>query len=506
MISLKKTIEAYDYRTICQAALETYTAAIESLAKNAIGIDPESLTEYRNELAGLKQRMEAMELNLADVTPAELKQVSSDLDGHLKRHRGEVESSWKQTTSDLRDLVTVLAEAADSLSQRENLHGGQLSRISGGLEAISQINDLAQVRATLNRQVFELRTCISSMARDNESALSSLQREITGFQQRLEKVQVEASTDPLTGLANRLRCTREVGARIRSQNPFGILLFDLNKFKNVNDSLGHAAGDSVLRAMAHRLVSRVRSRDMVCRWGGDEFVVLHDGLAGELSARAEEIAKEISGPLTIRLNEGDHELSVGAAFGWADYRSGETAEQLFARADKLLYDAKSPRPQLLPTEESTDGLAPLEDLKAAIAGLEGDLSGWFLGCLAIRFAARVNSHYGFPATEALLPFLRDAIPASKFGAKLFRGRGASILILMKSPAGREALEAELRRICATGLEKNLKLKRRASVLPVPVVAKTLPVASQDLFPELDRFIDLHSTAETSAKFLKKVVV
>ncbi len=141
----------------------------------------------------------------------------------------------------------MLAEATESLSQRENRHGNQLSRISGSLEAISQIDDLPQVRVTLNRQVAELRACISIMARDNESALAGLQKEIVLFQQKLEKVQVEASTDPLTGTANRRRCTREISNRIRSRSPFGILLFDLNKFKNINDTLGHVmAGDSVL--------------------------------------------------------------------------------------------------------------------------------------------------------------------------------------------------------------------------------------------------------------------
>ncbi len=498
MISLKKTIEAYDYRSMWQAGLESYLSAIQSLEKNTIGVDHAGVNQYRAKLQELKSRLEN-----AHLTPQSLRDVSSDLDEELKHYRSELESLLKESTHDLKDVVAVLAEATESLSQRENLHSGQLSRISGSLEAISQIDDLAQVRITLNRQVSELRFCISRMSHDNESALAGLQKEIAGFQQRLEKVQVEASTDPLTGVANRRRCTREIMSRIRSRNPFGILLFDLNKFKNVNDTLGHAAGDAVLQVIAQRLSENIRHDDLVCRWGGDEFVVVHDGVAVELSARGKDIAARISGKVTIKLNGSDHTLSIGAEFGWAEYRANETAEDLFARADKVLYGTKLPSlefdvpppvPAAVPADPAT-GLRKSTAVEDAIHALKGDLSSWFLACFAIRSAAKVNNHYGFPATDTVLPFLRDEISQSKIGGNLFRGRGASIIALVQSPAGAEPLEEELSRICAIGLEKHLKQKRRASILPIPVGAKLVCAASNQAFQQINAFIDLHRAAE-----------
>ena len=499
MISLKKTIEAYDFRSMWQAALESYICAIQSLGKHAVNLDQEGLSEYRAKLQALQTKLESSELS-----PASLRDISADLDFEIKHYGIEVESLLKESATDLKDVVSVLADATESLSHRESLHGNQLSRISGSLEAISQIDDLTQVRLTLNRQVSDLRTCISNMSRDNETALAGLQKEITMFQQKLEKVQVEASTDPLTGLANRRRCLREISNRIRLRTPFGILLFDLNKFKRVNDTLGHAAGDSLLQQVSRRLSEQAFQEDLVCRWGGDEFVVVHMGTADELAIRGKSIGAKISGEFQIVLNGVEHRVMVGAEFGWAEYRDGENAEQLFARADKLLYDTKAPqlkREATAPAQPATDpatGLPRNESLEREIATLPGSRDHWFVACFALRSAARVNNHYGFPATDAVLPFLRDDLRQSKFGDKLFRGRGATLLALVQLPEGASILEEELRRICHIGLERHLKQKRRASILPIAVGGKLFCAQDPDCLKQVNAFIDLQRASEQLA--------
>ena len=496
MISLKKTIEAYDYRSMCQAALESYASAIESLEKHAVALDQEGLNEYRAKLQALKTKLETTEMN-----PAALRDVASELDSEIKHYRREVEALIKESATDLKDVVAVLAEATESLSQRENLHGNQLSRISGSLEAISHIDDLAQVRITLNRQVSDLRACILNMARDNETALAGLHKEITLFQQKLEKVQVEASTDPLTGAANRRRCTREISSRIRSRQPFGVILFDLNKFKRINDTLGHAAGDAVLQAVAQRLSCQTSPDDLVCRWGGDEFVIVQSGSAQELKASGKEATRQISGAFSIRLNGANHDVTVGAEFGWAEYQDGETPEQLMARADKILYETKAPQPDpelapaVPPGVDPATGLPRIEALEVQLSALEGERTHWFLGCFAVRSAARVNNHYGFPATDTVLPFLRDVLAKSKFGPGIFRGRGASLLVLVNAPASQEILETELRLICNVGLEKFLAQKRRASILPIAVGGKLFAAPNQATLQQVSAFIDFQRAGD-----------
>jgi diguanylate cyclase (GGDEF)-like protein len=490
VISLKKTIEAFDYRSMWLTALESYASVIQSLEKHAVDLDQEGLHDYRAKLQVIKAKLEGTELN-----PVVLRDVASDLDSEIKHYRVEVEALIKESATDLKDVVAVLAEATESLSQRESLHGNELSRISGGLEAISQIDDLGHVRMTLNRQISELRACISNMARDNENALAGLQKEINLFQQKLQKVQVEASTDPLTGTANRRRCTREISNRIRSRQDFGVLLFDLNKFKGINDTLGHAAGDAVLRSVAQKLSAQISPEDLVCRWGGDEFVIVHTGSAQELAALGQRLTAEISGNFPIKLNGIHHDVTVGAEFGWADHREGETTEQLLARADKILYDTKAPQFKLNqahtapPVADPATGLPRLEALERQLENLEGDRANWFLGCFAIRSAARVNNHYGFPATDTVLPFLRDELIQSKFGQFLFRGRGSTLLALVNAPGESEVLETELRRICKIGLEKFLQQKRRASVLPIAVGAKLFASPDQDTLQRLSEFVD-----------------
>jgi diguanylate cyclase len=487
-----------------QVALDSYVSTIQSLEKHTVSLDQEGLNEYRAKLRALKSKLEVTELS-----PSALKDIAVDLDSELKNYRIELEALIKESATDLKDVVAVLAEATESLSQRDNLHGNQLSRISGSLEAISQIEDLAQVRLTLNRQVSELRLCISNMARENENALASLQKEIVVFQQKLEKVQVEASTDPLTGLANRRRCTREIATRIRARDSFGLVLFDLNKFKRINDTLGHAAGDSVLQLISQRLATEVSPEDLACRWGGDEFVVVRNGSAEDLAAFGREITRKISGTFAVKLNGVEHSVTVGAEYGWADYRQGETPEQLFVRADKALYETKSPQPKLIssslgaPEADPATGLPKADELEQEINRIVSERDDWFLACFAIRSAARVNNHYGFPATDAVLPFLRDELAKSRFGDRLFRGRGATLLALVKLPGGAGALELEIRRICSIGLEKYLKQKRRASVLPIAVGGKLFPAPTNDTlaqvaaFASLQRAVDQAHTAAAS---------
>jgi len=149
----------------------------------------------------------------------------------------------------------------------------------------------------------------------------------------------QASTDSLTGLANRRGgrelLEREVRRASRYDRPLSLILFDLDRFKAVNDRYGHAAGDRVLRAVARAAARAVRDTDRVIRWGGEEFVVVcaetGQNEAGQL---AERLRRRIE-----RLRLGRQRL-VTASFGVATFCAGEDAAALSERADKALYRAK----------------------------------------------------------------------------------------------------------------------------------------------------------------------
>ncbi len=165
----------------------------------------------------------------------------------------------------------------------------------------------------------------------------------------------------------------------------------------------------------------------MCRWGGDEFVLVQNGSSDELATRGREITTQISGTFPIQFNGFEHEVSVGAEFGWAAYQEGESAEDLFARADKMLYDTKAPQikleavsPKPLSASDPATSLPKMDHLEDRIANRRGR-SRKVGSSLVSPFgsAARVNNHYGFPATDTVLPFLRDEVRKSKFGKDLF---------------------------------------------------------------------------------------
>ena len=117
------------------------------------------------------------------------------------------------------------------------------------------------------------------------------------------------------------------------------MFLDIDYFKSINDSLGHAAGDQVLREFASRLKAAVRITDLPARFAGDEFVVLLEGLhgAGDAALVAQKVLEAIRLPFAID----DAELSVTTSIGVAFAPRPVTGEALMVRADQVLYDAKA---------------------------------------------------------------------------------------------------------------------------------------------------------------------
>jgi diguanylate cyclase (GGDEF)-like protein len=162
---------------------------------------------------------------------------------------------------------------------------------------------------------------------------------INRYQRRLEQM---ATTDNLTGLANRhaLELLLDQGTReaSRQKTPMSAIMIDIDRFKELNDSRGHLAGDRVLQGVAATLKEALRNSDIACRWGGEEFLIIltntdlpaSASVANTLRARIEQQKHEING----------NSVSVTISAGVVAYRAGETQESFISRADALLYQAK----------------------------------------------------------------------------------------------------------------------------------------------------------------------
>jgi diguanylate cyclase (GGDEF)-like protein len=170
---------------------------------------------------------------------------------------------------------------------------------------------------------------VADRLRDQRRALSEAER--------------RAQTDPLTGVLNRRSLLERLDAaclRARARGlPIALLFIDLDHFKEINDSHGHAAGDACLRAIIGPIVSELRQSDDIGRYGGEEFVVI---LSSADAAAAEPIAERIRKRVAdVRLDGFGESIRITCSIGLATSDTlGVWGEHLIARADAAVYDAK----------------------------------------------------------------------------------------------------------------------------------------------------------------------
>lgn len=154
-----------------------------------------------------------------------------------------------------------------------------------------------------------------------------------------------ALRDPLTGTGNRMALEntldREVALALRHKQPLSMLVVDIDKFKNINDTYGHASGDCVLKDVAKMLTQCSRDTDAAYRayrFGGEEFVLLLNNTSRDGSVILAERIRESIEEMTTTCDEASIQVTV--SIGVSTLRTGDTASQLFDRADKALYNAK----------------------------------------------------------------------------------------------------------------------------------------------------------------------
>lgn len=184
---------------------------------------------------------------------------------------------------------------------------------------------------------------IGVLARSFDDMQQQIALQMGSLQTKQLELDHLASHDPLTGLPNRRvfldRLEHALARARRGEKQLAILFIDLDKFKEINDSLGHAVGDIMLRAAAERLRTTVRETDTVARLGGDEFIVLSEDI-GDIDAAAL-IARKIIESLATPVPYREQALTVGASIGIAIYpRDGITATEVIASADQAMYRAK----------------------------------------------------------------------------------------------------------------------------------------------------------------------
>ncbi|MDQ3686899.1 MAG: diguanylate cyclase, partial [Acidobacteriota bacterium] len=211
---------------------------------------------------------------------------------------------------------------------------------------------------------------------EGEAAVQVVARDISRRKEIEERLIHDAFHDALTGLPNRVLFAEHLKLAVeRAKRPkrylFAVLFLDLDRFKNINDSLGHTVGDQLLIGIARRLEDCLRHIDTVARLGGDEFAVLLDGI--EDSSDAVRVAERLQKALRQPLNLGGHEVFTSASIGIALSSTGyEQPEEVVRDADTAMYRAKAlgkARHEIFDTEMHARAVTLLQlenDLRRAV--------------------------------------------------------------------------------------------------------------------------------------------
>jgi diguanylate cyclase (GGDEF)-like protein len=232
-----------------------------------------------------------------------------------------------------------IADGATTLSADKALQDSQV------VEATVQecADDLDEVTATLARGIADIKQVEVALTR-SRAALVEAETALLTAQEDERHATLRALHDSATGLPNRVlfddRLAQGISLAERHGWILAVMFLDLDRFKNINDDHGHAAGDLVLREIASRLSQYARDEDTVCRSGGDEFLYLLVNPRGRTDVERKAVA--VLGDIAQAIALGGRDLIVRASIGIAMYPGdGTTADQLVRNADTAMYRAKN---------------------------------------------------------------------------------------------------------------------------------------------------------------------
>uniref|UniRef100_Q01XM9 diguanylate cyclase n=1 Tax=Solibacter usitatus (strain Ellin6076) TaxID=234267 RepID=Q01XM9_SOLUE len=334
MISLKKLIES-NQKEWAEAALAAYCAALEAMGNSGVRACPPLGMQLQLGLSALQRQLSD------NSTVSGVRETQQRVESELGQWGERSAEYYKGKTEEFKEIMMIMARTAETVGDRDQRYSAQLTEFTSKLHSLASMDDLGRIRDSLVLRARELQDRVDQMARDGQQMLAQMRGELRHYQARLEEAERLASLDPLTGLKNRRRMERAVAERMGREQPFSVVLLDLNGFKQVNDSYGHAAGDDVLKQFATELRSAFRAADDVGRWGGDEFVVLLDCGPEDVGRHLERVRQWVFGDYVVQDQGVPHRLPIIASVGTAVWQGGESMAELFARADRDMYQEKN---------------------------------------------------------------------------------------------------------------------------------------------------------------------
>jgi diguanylate cyclase (GGDEF)-like protein len=345
MISLKKYLEAAmpgpevedhaDETDVFAATIAAYRSALSEMG----GCGEDACSALGEELKqGLSKSGDSLS---ASMSCEAVLATERDVRHKLQDWGRKAAHHYQERTEEVKGLLIVLARTAESVGERDQRCKGQISEVTARLKKIASLDDITEIRASIELSAAELKTSIDRMAADGKAAIDHLRAEVSVYQTKLEEAEAMSSHDPLTGVRSRVFAERQIALRIAEGTPHCIAIVDIDGFKQVNDEHGHPVGDELLKQFAGELKSASRSTDVIARWGGDEFLVLLECDRETASSQTERLRQWVCGNYKIHGTNGLKTLKVNASIGLATYMKGEPMIKVIERADAAMYADKA---------------------------------------------------------------------------------------------------------------------------------------------------------------------
>ncbi len=310
----------------------------------------DGLTELAEDGSWARGQCESMRMRLAEGISARSVRAASELLAETRKRQAELRVDRNQARDSLKQLIHNMLSELGNLGDDTSRFTDSIGRHADAIEKAESIDGLAGV---VKEMVSESRA-VQAKVSDTQQRLhaehqraSEMEQRVHSLESELRRLSDEVSTDALTQVANRRGLAQAFQAevrRIEQAGPnapgvgLGVALIDIDNFKKLNDTLGHAAGDKALQSLAAQVNAQLRNGDTVARFGGEEFVVLLPDLP---VTEAQQFLTGVQRALTASLFMHDKkEVFVTFSAGVTAWRHGESLEAALERSDEALYEAK----------------------------------------------------------------------------------------------------------------------------------------------------------------------
>lgn len=302
-----------------------------------------------------------------DLTATSFKRLLSDYVSLLVKIKNHIQSEQKDIKDFLSELTEQLTELGlqaigandthrQALINRHQLDSFVSKQMQELQDSSAKATTLEPLKQLIGTRIALINTEIQQHRENEERARQKAERQLNELTDKIKRMESETSDlklklsialdkalrDPLTGLGNRMaydnRLDIEMTRWQRHKSPLSLVIWDIDHFKKINDTLGHKTGDKTLKIIAKLLSENCRHLDFLSRFGGEEFTMLLPETGQEAAlALANKLRQIIE---KTRFNSGSGIVTITLSAGVSQFREGDTAELVFERADKALYQAK----------------------------------------------------------------------------------------------------------------------------------------------------------------------